>query len=100
MKDMATLTVDDFAATVGTRYATDAGPAGPTELELVSADAVGDAGPGVPRAPFSLVFLGPPDHPLGQGTHALQHPALGELEIFLVPIAPDADGRRYEAVFA
>ena len=47
------------------------------------------------RAPFSLVFQGGPSPPLPQGTYRVEHPELGAIEIFLVPIAQD----RYEAVF-
>ena len=56
--------------------------------------------PGAPRAdPFALVFTG--DGPvLDQRTYRLEHPVLGALDIFLVPIGQDSDGRvRYEAVF-
>lgn len=99
MRDIATLTVEDFSPTVGTRYALDGGSAGPIELELASAQAVGKAWPGAQRAPFSLIFAGPSDPALTQGTYALRHAALGDLDVFLVPIAGDEDGRRYEAVF-
>jgi hypothetical protein len=52
------------------------------------------------RNPFSLVFVGPGEIPLGQRIHALDHRTLGRLELFLVPIGPGRDGRpRYEAVF-
>jgi hypothetical protein len=55
---------------------------------------------GAPRAdPFTLEFTGPPPA-LEQRIHALDHPILGALEIFVVPIGLDPDGRvRYEAVF-
>jgi hypothetical protein len=55
---------------------------------------------GAPRVdPFTLEFTGPPPA-LEQRIHALDHPILGELELFLVPIGLDPDGRvRYEAVF-
>lgn len=52
------------------------------------------------RAPFSLLFRGPPEPILPQAIYALEHATLGVSEIFLVPLAPDADGTRYEAVFA
>ena len=62
-------------------------------LEL-TAVTPGLAQPSAPRAePFTLAFRGPPG--LEQGTHALVHGVLGELEIFLVPVAPG----QYEAVF-
>jgi hypothetical protein len=37
---------------------------------------------------------------LPQGIQRLSHAELGELDLFLVPIGPDAQGMRYEAAFA
>jgi hypothetical protein len=51
------------------------------------------------RKSFSVTFRGPRDKPLGQGIVQLEHGEVGRHEIFLVPIAEDADGRYYEAVF-
>lgn len=48
---------------------------------------------------FSLFFHGPSDPFLQQGIRKLKHAKLGELEIFLVPVARDKDGYQYEAVF-
>ncbi len=48
---------------------------------------------------FSLVFRGPLDQPLGQGLHPMTHEKMGTESLFLVPIACEADGFRYEAVF-
>ena len=52
------------------------------------------------RTPFSLVFRSPPGAPMPQRIYRLQHEELGQLELFLVPIGPDADGMCYEAVFS
>lgn len=49
--------------------------------------------------PFSLVFRGPRQPILPQAIYPLDHPVLGRLEIFLVPIGYDDRGLRYEAVF-
>lgn len=50
--------------------------------------------------PFSLTFLGPAGQHFPQGTYRLHHVGLGELDVFLVPLGPLADGRhQYEAVF-
>ena len=50
------------------------------------------------RTPFSLFFLGPVLLP--QQIYRLTHDGFGEpLDIFLVPIARDASGFTYEAVF-
>ena len=56
-----------------------------------------------PTAPdfecFSLLFLGPESPLLRQGLHSLEHPTLGTLDLFLVPIGKGARGVSYEAVF-
>ncbi|HZB44399.1 MAG TPA: hypothetical protein VE360_04120 [Pyrinomonadaceae bacterium] len=49
---------------------------------------------------FSLYFRGPADVPLPQRIYRVEHAAMGEMDIFLVPVARDADGFRYEAVFS
>jgi len=51
------------------------------------------------RAPFSIVFRGPPEPLLDQDTYKVKNDAMGAMEIFLVPLGPDSTGMRYEAVF-
>jgi hypothetical protein len=48
---------------------------------------------------FSVFFTGPGETKLPQGVYPLKHESMGEFEIFLVPIARDEQGFRYEAVF-
>ena len=49
---------------------------------------------------FSLLFTGPRSVLLPQGSHTLEHPALGRLELFLVPVMdPRAEVYTYEAIF-
>jgi hypothetical protein len=52
------------------------------------------------RVPFSLVFVGPAEHPVNQQTCAFQHPQLGAFHLFIVPLGPDEQGMRYEAVIS
>lgn len=48
---------------------------------------------------FSILFAGPANPWLPQGTYALTHAAMGQLELFLVPLGP-RDGRMiYQAIF-
>ncbi len=95
------MTYDDFAAHVGETFEVTQGRG----LSVVLIDAsvtteAGGPGPeGQERLQFSLVFRGPAPA-LPQASYALAHEALGELELFLVPIGADADGVRYEAAFA
>jgi hypothetical protein len=49
---------------------------------------------------FSLIFTGIPSPWLSQGMYKLDHPKVGEFELFLVPIGPDAAGMHYQAVFS
>lgn len=53
-----------------------------------------------PRAqPFSLMLQAPANSRGAQGIYLLQHPQLGVLGIFLVPIAPQDGCPQFEAVF-
>ena len=70
-------------------------------IEVTPAPGVeGDATRAGRRTPFSLVFRSPPGSPLPQRIYRLQHDGLGALDLFLVPIGPDDEGMRYEAVFS
>jgi len=72
----------------------------PMTLRLIDARSLGPSPAQGLRAPFSIIFRGPADRALGQGTYPVAHNAIGAFELFLVPVQPDADGPRYEAVFA
>lgn len=90
------LTVATFEPHVGETFTIGAAPAD-VALVLDSATALSERPGG--RDPFSLVLRGPPQPLLAQATYRLDHAALGVLEIFIVPIAHDADGTSYEAIF-
>lgn len=51
------------------------------------------------RAPFRLEFAGSLAPVWSQGTYSLSGGDLPELDVFFVPIGPNADGMRYEAIF-
>jgi hypothetical protein len=51
------------------------------------------------REAYSLLFYGPLQPVLPQRIYPISHAEVGELEIFLVPIGPQAEGMGYEAVF-
>ena len=53
----------------------------------------------VSRPPFSLLFRSESPQIIPQGLHQLEHPALGKIALFLVPVGGDAGGVTYEAVF-
>ncbi|MCW2738049.1 hypothetical protein [Nocardioides sp.] len=98
------LTHEHFAPLVGEGFAVTVGADEVLTVELVEATASaqpGGLGPeGQERTQFSLVFRGPADPLLPQGTYVVAHATLGEQELFLVPLGRDADSVRYEAAFA
>ena len=51
------------------------------------------------RRPFSLIYRGPLTPILPQQIYPVEHPELGTLELFLVPVGPEGGGMQYEAVF-
>jgi hypothetical protein len=103
--ELAEIGLGHFAGRVSERFvATPPGEGGERAgqtFELVEAAplAAGTAPPGAFRTPFRLIFRGPREVFFSQGILALEHAELGRLEIFLVPIGPDAQGMRYEAIF-
>lgn len=96
--DLGALTLATFEPLVGDRFTVEATTPVAIEFVLESATATGERPGG--RDPFSLVFLGPDEPLLPQAIYTLRHGELGVLEIFVVPIARDGDGVRYEAIFA
>jgi hypothetical protein len=87
------LTVDDFRPLQGERLRVAPDGAEAFDVELVEVTEIPREPGG--RAPFSLVFRGGPNPPLPQRIYRVEHEKLGELDIFLVPIAVD----QYQAVF-
>ena len=48
---------------------------------------------------FAIVFRGPREPFLGQGSYRFEHDEMGEFPLFIVPIRQDENGTYYEAVF-
>lgn len=93
MIDLATLTPEQLDPYVGTTFAVN-GIA--DVLTLLQVERL--KSPSSRAQPFSALFTSG-THRLTQSTFQLAHPALGEFDVFLVPIQPDARGALYEAVF-
>jgi hypothetical protein len=98
MSDIATL--DAFTPHVGSAFDVLLAEGQRLPLTLGAADVIPTKNANVPRPPFSLIFRPPPGYAFSQGTYRLHHATLGELELFLVPVQPDEQGLRLEAVFA
>ncbi len=93
-------TAADFEKCLDTNFRVELVSPGPIELKLIAV---------IPRKSepheqagmerFSVVFSGPADVFLPQGTYRVTHPEMGEIYIFLVPLAPEAGVFKYEAVY-
>lgn len=91
----------DFAPLVGEVFQVQLAGLAPIPLRLVSAAETGAPRAPEQRPPFSLIFLGPESQQyLRQGTYPLEHERLPGLELFLVPLGPQAGRMQYEAIFA
>jgi hypothetical protein len=92
------LTPSSFESLLGTPFRIHFGGATPLEVALYEV-ARHETHPGPRQEPFSAYFRGPRQPILPQQIYKVEHEGLGTLDIFLVPIGPDAEGMRYEAVF-
>ncbi len=97
----ARLDVGEFQSRTGQEFRLDLGGGNDLKLELATVRDLGRrAAPSGELSTYSLVFRSPGERRHApQGTYRLTHAELGTLEVFLVPIGPDAAGMRYEAVF-
>lgn len=72
---------------------------GEVPFQLVEARALPTHSAAVPRAPFSLLFRNTSSFPFPQQIYRLRHAAIGEVEVFLVPVGREGDDFLYQAVF-
>src|ERR1041384_2868161 len=94
------LTEAQFAAQLNTTFRVRVDTPQPLELKLIEVtgwQSQTQEQSGMER--FSVIFKGPAHILIPQQTCTLEHEQLGTWDIFLVPIAQDEDGFRYEAVF-
>ncbi|WP_342725894.1 hypothetical protein AAFG07_02665 [Bradyrhizobium sp. B097] len=94
--DLAKLHIDDFRPHQGAEFEMQTAE-GAVALKLAKVEPAGNSGR--PRGAFSLLFAGPKGAWLPQAIYPVRHPALGVIEIFLVPIGPLGDGNGYQAIF-
>ncbi|MFL6227316.1 MAG: DUF6916 family protein [Pyrinomonadaceae bacterium] len=90
------LTHESLTENLNTKFRVTVGEGEPREIELIEVSEQMRVGA---FERFSAIFRGATDSLLPQGTYSLEHERLGACELFLVPIAREADGFRYEAVF-
>lgn len=98
---LRSFSADLFSPHVGTTFRLPV--EGDADLELALAEVVGRQGDtveGSERQPFSMLFRGPTDRMFEQQIVTMVHEELGTVQMFLVPLEPDKESARYEAVFS
>lgn len=95
-------TCQQFAEQIGSGFAVSVSDAAPVQLELTQVSSYGGLDvkdKSLKIQAFAITFTGARTPQLPQGSYAMAHPALGSLDIFIVPIGTDSRGVRYEAIF-
>jgi hypothetical protein len=93
---LATLTAADFETAKGDVFRLGT-PSEGVDFKLVDVRKLGTARR--EGGAFALSFLTARGPFLEQAIYPLEHPAMGRLEMFLVPIGPVEGGNSYEAIF-
>jgi len=98
---MQSLTLDDFQPYLNQIFITRLDHGELYLLELVELCELGSSPGPEFREPFSLAFRNPNKSAyLPQGTYRLENEGLGSLDLFIVPLGPDASGMRYQVIFS
>jgi len=92
------LSLASFAPHAGETFRVRYDPEHALEMELVEVRPLGGAGMNR-REPFALTFKGPATPILPQRIYRLEHGAVGDHDLFIVPIGPGQGGLLYEAIF-
>jgi hypothetical protein len=96
---LASLTAEHLSPLLGQTFAITL-PQGPATQGVLETVTPLPASPGATRRAFSFVFLVPAQAPRPvQGPLRFEHPSLGALEVFAVPVGQHGGAIRWEIVF-
>lgn len=101
MKPLDQLDGGDFRPYLNTTFLIRLEGLDPIPLDLINVTETGSKPWPKARQTFALHFLGPVSSQyLLQHIYTLDHPHMGLLELFLVPLGPELGRMRYEAIFS
>ncbi len=95
---MELLSLQHFAGCVNETFKASLGD-GFLDFVLVEATPLPQRRPDAAREPFSLLFLNASPVLFPQQIYQMRHPRVGEVGIFITPIAQNRDGFVYQAIF-
>ena len=90
------LTHDEFAKHLHTKFRALVSDMETVELEMTE---LSEQRVSSQQELFSIIFRGPQEKPLGQGTRRFEHEQMGEFDLFIVPIGASDGMLSYEAAF-
>ena len=97
------LTAQEFSSHLHEKFLIHPEGSSAVEAELIEVARLGDSfrdnEDGPESRAFSLVFRVPRHAVLPQRIYTVENDRMGSMDIFLVPIMPDQEGGRMEAVF-
>ncbi|MBI5074545.1 MAG: hypothetical protein HZB62_05180 [Nitrospirae bacterium] len=87
---------DQLAGSIHSLFRLATGDGRTMDMELVSVSGLLET---ERQRAFSIIFQGPPDMPLSQGTYRMEHDGMEAIDLFIVPVGRSVKGLEYEAVF-
>ena len=94
------ISAQDFRNHLGSALTVTAPSGESCELKIFAVrDLEKEPRPGTLRAAFAVEFAGPAGLTMPQQIYSVRHADLGDAEIFIVPLAPDVYGSKFEALF-
>jgi hypothetical protein len=87
---------DDLAAQLNTTFQIHFTPDLVKDAELTEVSELKEMGP---YESFAITFLVPDECPIQQQIYRIDHPEIGQVELFLVPSGKDEKGTNYVSVF-
>jgi len=96
---LETFTIETFRAYLGKTFRVIVDERQYMPAELLSVSSWGDTSNGK-RQPFTLTFRADATHRIPQATYMVDTEGMEPFPLFLVPVQPERDGTRYEAVFS
>ena len=91
-------TIDTFRPLIGRTFRVIVDDRQYMPAELISVTPWGDTSDGK-RQPFTLTFRADAAHLIPQATYTVDTEGMDAFPLFIVPLKPESDGTRYEAVF-
>ena len=100
MTSLASLTLEDFQPRLNQTFQLHAGEQAVPVTLIETASIERSRGPKGARAPFHVLYQGPEEFPVPQGSYRFTAEGDFDCEFFIVPVAKEPAGYIYQAIFS